>query len=98
MHRNASEEIGLYKDTFLLDDRVLLFLHDLRERMHEDSFRAWTQKLMMVSDLTPESRPDSLDPRGFSAIESHRLWLEASAICVMNRQSLGSKLNLSRRV
>ncbi len=55
------EEIALYKDTFVLSDRVLLFLHDLRRRTDAAGFRALTRELMRASDLTPESFMDLIE-------------------------------------
>jgi hypothetical protein len=72
------DEIGRYKDTFILSDRVLLFLHDLRRRAGVDGFKKMTRELRAEDGLTPAGFMDFI--QRFVPIERGdlRLWLETS--------------------
>jgi hypothetical protein len=72
------DEIGTYKDRFVLCDRVLLFLDYLRARMGDDRFFAFTSELFQL---------DSLDRADFERVvlehlpgagEDLHLWLETT--------------------
>jgi hypothetical protein len=72
------DEIGAYKDCFVLNDRVVLFLDDLRRRLGEQRFLAWTRELV---------RRDRLDTATFYAVterlapkelERVRTWIETT--------------------
>jgi len=47
----TAEEIGTYKDTFVLSDRAVLFLHELRTRMGKQAFDAFCAELFSVEEL-----------------------------------------------
>ena len=70
------EEIGEYKDTFILDDRVRLFLHDLRRRAGTNQFKALTRELMRTADLTPEGFMALIERFIPGCREDLRIWLE----------------------
>ncbi len=57
--RVAAEEIGVYKDTFVLSDRALLFLDELRTRMGAGRFDSFNRELFAM---------DRLDDRTFRAL------------------------------
>ncbi|HXV77730.1 MAG TPA: hypothetical protein VD788_15555 [Candidatus Polarisedimenticolaceae bacterium] len=57
--RITADEIGLYKDVFVLADRALLFLDDLRREMGEERFHAFTRELFAL---------ESVDDRAFRAL------------------------------
>lgn len=46
-------EIGRYKDTFILNDRVRLFLNYLRKKSGKDMFRKFTRELCVSEHLNP---------------------------------------------
>lgn len=46
------EDIGIYKDTFILNDRVILFLHYLRNKLGKNDFTRFTRELCTMSHLT----------------------------------------------
>ena len=48
----APEEIGIYKDTFVLDDRALLFLDSLRRTMGRETFDRFAAALTAEPELT----------------------------------------------
>jgi len=48
-------DIGEYKDTFVLNDRVGLFLDYLRRHMGVDDFRIFTRRVCHSRNLTPET-------------------------------------------
>ena len=72
------EKIGEYKDTFILNDRVPLFLNDLRRRAGPNDFRALTRELMRTADLTPDGFMDLIERFIPGCREDLRLWLETS--------------------
>ncbi len=49
------DEIGRYKDRFILNDRALLFLHFLRKAMGKRTFKQYTRALCRSRDLDIES-------------------------------------------
>ena len=72
------DRIGLYKDTFVLNDRALLFCHYLRRRMGTETFGELTRALFAV---------DRLDRSAFEALvaehapdlgEDLALWLDGT--------------------
>lgn len=52
--RIAADEIGRYKDAFVLSDRALLFLEELRTRMGPDGFAAFNRALF-AGDVTDDA-------------------------------------------
>ncbi len=70
------DEIGEYKDTFILNDRVRLFLHDLRRRAGSKDFKALTRELMQTADLTPDGFMDLIERFIPGCREDLRIWLE----------------------
>jgi hypothetical protein len=47
----TADEIGKYKDLFILPDRTILFLDELRRRMGEDVFEAFNRELFAGKTL-----------------------------------------------
>jgi hypothetical protein len=70
------QEIGEYKDTFILSDRVLLFLHDLRRRIGAHEFKAMTRELMRTVGLTPDGFMDLIERFIPGSRDDLRIWLE----------------------
>jgi hypothetical protein len=56
--RITADEIGEYKDVYVLSDRALLFLDDLRKRMGESGFQTFTRKLFAMKALDDRSFRD----------------------------------------
>ncbi|MFP4557214.1 MAG: hypothetical protein ACLFNU_10115 [Bacteroidales bacterium] len=46
-----ANEIGLYKDNFILNDRVWLFLFDLWEKMGDEKFDVFLKKLFELNEI-----------------------------------------------
>jgi aminopeptidase N len=47
----AADEIGTYKDKFILSDRAILFLHELRTRVGKQTFDTFCARLFSVEQL-----------------------------------------------
>lgn len=72
----APGEIGGYKDTFVLNDRVPLFLDWLRRQLGDEAFFAWARELFDRETLSRDAFVASLAPRlGPDGIEDVLLWL-----------------------
>ena len=71
-------EIGEYKDTFILNDRVRLFLNYLRDGMGKERFKKFTRKISMSRNLTPDNFKELM--LGFlpEAEEDLHVWLETN--------------------
>lgn len=77
--RIAPDEIGEYKDTFVLNDRVPLFLHWIRRRLGDEAFFAWAKRLFARDALDREAFVATLAPQlGTGASEDLRLWLSTT--------------------
>ena len=73
------EEIGTYKDAFVLNDRVPLFLAWVRRRLGDDTFFAWARGLFARGALSRDAFVASLAPRlGSGGAEDLRLWLSTT--------------------
>lgn len=72
----SAGEIGVYKDVFILSDRVPLFLHFLRERAGPDRFIEMTRELMNTPDLTPTALTDLIERFLPGSRDDVRVWLE----------------------
>jgi len=72
------EEVGLYKDVFVLNDRVLLFFDYLRNRSGQDKFLAFTRDLFGRSELTSESFEAVVRKHIDVPSEDLRLWLRTT--------------------
>lgn len=74
----SADEIGAYKDTFILDDRVPLFLHFVRERVAPERFPEMTRELMRTANLTPEAFLDLIERFFPAGREDVRIWLQTT--------------------
>jgi hypothetical protein len=73
------DEIGTYKDAFVLNDRVPLFLAWVRRRLGDDAFFAWARELFARDALSRDAFVASLAPRlGSGGAEDLRLWLSTT--------------------
>ena len=71
-------DIGKYKDTFILNDRVRLFLNYLREKMGKKLFKTFTRKLCSSKYLTSDGFKKLVLEFIPGAKEDIRIWLETS--------------------
>lgn len=77
--RIAPEEIGAYKDAFVLNDRVPLFLDWVRRRLGDEAFFAWARETFARDTLSRGAFVASLEPRlGGGGAEELRLWLSTT--------------------
>jgi hypothetical protein len=75
----APDEIGNYKDTFVLSDRVPLFLDWVRRQLGDDSFFEWAKELFARDGLSLDAFLSSLAPRlGPDRLADLRLWLSTT--------------------
>lgn len=75
----APGEIGLYKDTFVLSDRVPLFFQWVRRHLGEEPFFEWTRELFALPALSFEVFLSTLAPRlGPDGPADLRLWLSTT--------------------
>jgi hypothetical protein len=73
------DEIGAYKDAFVLNDRVPLFLDWVRRRLGDDAFFAWARELFSRETLSRDAFVASLAPRlGAGGADDLRLWLSTT--------------------
>lgn len=47
----GAQEIGMYKDTFILNDRMWLFMYDLWSRMGDEDFSRFCRELFTLEDI-----------------------------------------------
>lgn len=77
--RITPEEIGAYKDAFVLNDRVPLFLDWVRRRLGDEAFFDWARELFARDTMSRAAFVASLAPRlGSGGAEDLRLWLSTT--------------------
>jgi hypothetical protein len=75
----APDEIGGYKDTFVLSDRVPLFLDWIRRQLGDEAFFAWAKELFAREALSLDAFLSSLAPLlGLDGLAELRLWLSTT--------------------
>ena len=76
--RISEDEIGIYKDRFVLDDRVVLFFDYLRRRMGSDRFLLFAHQLLNRDALDREAFQELVLSYTPGAAEDLRLWLDTN--------------------
>lgn len=56
----TADELSIYKDTFILSDRALLFLDYLRRELGRDRFLDFTRELFAVAELSAAAFEDAI--------------------------------------
>lgn len=76
----TADEIGIYKDMFILSDRTLLFLDELRRQMGQDGFENFNRELFAMKTLDDSSYRD-LVLRYLPGFEEElKTWLDSAAL------------------
>ena len=90
----TEEEIGLYKDRFILSDRAILFFDYLRRKMGKDKFIKFAKKLVNIETLNINIFHETILHYSSEMSVDLRLWLETSAYPVkFHRPSVKNELN-----
>lgn len=71
-------DIGMYKDKFILNDRVGLFLNYLRNILGKSKFKSFTQKLSQSHELTLDTLKIMILSYTPGIEEDLRIWLETN--------------------
>jgi|GEM_PF-1267536 len=71
-------DIGIYKDTFILNDRVRLFLNYIRTKLGEKRFRKFTLELCNSSHLELPAFNRLLEKFLPGSIQDMEIWLETN--------------------
>jgi len=74
----SADEIGVYKDVFVLSDRALLFLSCLRRRMGPVEFLKFSRRLLSRDSLSVSSFRDAVLEEIPDFENDLRLWLETN--------------------
>lgn len=74
----TSDEVGTYKDSFVLNDRALLFFHYLYSRMGSERFFEFTRELFSEDDVTEKSFRGLIHAYLPDSDDDIRLWLETT--------------------
>ena len=75
----TDDEIGLYKDVFLLNDRAVLFFDYLRRKMGKDKFLDFANTLVNRDHLDQASFQQAILAYLPGSAEALRLWLNTTA-------------------
>jgi len=71
----TAEDISEYKDTFILNDRVRLFLHYIRTKLGKKRFKSFTRQLCGSRNLTPFTLIELIEKYLPASAKDVRLWL-----------------------
>lgn len=74
----TADEIGIYKDVFILSDRVLLFFHYLRSKMGKERFLVFGQELFNRERLDSRSFEETILRFVPGAEEDLHVWLRTT--------------------
>jgi len=72
------DDIGQYKDTFILNDRVRLFLNYIRDKAGKKQFKDFTRELCHSRNLIPEAFINLIEKYVPGSEKDIRLWLETN--------------------
>lgn len=74
----SADEIGTYKDTFILNDRVRLFLHSIRSQLGKKRFKSFTRELCRHKNVTTASLVDLIETYIPGGRKDVNMWLNTN--------------------